>query len=117
LQHVWLKSKKTVVFVTHDVREALVLADRVVVMAGRPGRILRDLEVRLKRPRDPDDDVLVHLSRQIRDALRRAEAAGDRAAHLRARPVRQGEGDEQIGASVSAVDVPGDPPAPVGPAL
>jgi NitT/TauT family transport system ATP-binding protein len=77
LQRVWLSTRKTVVFVTHDVREALVLGDRVVVMAARPGRILRDLEVRLARPRDPDDQMLVHLSRQIREALRGADRAGE----------------------------------------
>ncbi len=59
LQRVWMETKKTVVFVTHDVREALVLGDRVVVMAARPGRVLKDLEVRLEHPRDPDDERLV----------------------------------------------------------
>ncbi len=73
LQRIWLRDRKTVVFVTHDVREALVLGDRVVVMAARPGRVLHDLEVRLPRPRDPDDEPLVELSRRIRDELRRAE--------------------------------------------
>jgi NitT/TauT family transport system ATP-binding protein len=80
LQSIWLRDRKTVVFVTHDVREALVLGDRVVVMAARPGRVLRDLEVRLPRPRDPDDEQLVELSRRIRDELRRAERAGAPAA-------------------------------------
>ena len=74
LQRIWLRSHKTVVFVTHNVREALVLGDRVVVMAARPGRILWDLEVRLPRPRDPDDQQVVDLSRKIREALRQAEA-------------------------------------------
>jgi NitT/TauT family transport system ATP-binding protein len=73
LQRIWLRDRKTVVFVTHDVREALVLGDRVVVMAARPGRVLHDLEVRLPRPRDPDDEALVELSRRIRDDLRRAD--------------------------------------------
>jgi NitT/TauT family transport system ATP-binding protein len=76
LQSIWMKTRKTVVFVTHNVREALVLGDRVVVMANRPGRILRDLEVRLPRPRDPDDEKLVEMSRQIRDELKHAELAG-----------------------------------------
>ncbi len=76
LQRIWIRDRKTVVFVTHDVREALVLGDRVVVMAARPGRVLRDLDVRLPRPRDPDDENLVELSRRIRAELRRAEGAG-----------------------------------------
>jgi NitT/TauT family transport system ATP-binding protein len=87
LQDIWLQTRKTVVFVTHDVREALVLGDRVVVMAGGPGRILKDLEVRLPRPRDPDDELLVELSREIRGALRTAEASGGRR--------RRGEGSER----------------------
>jgi NitT/TauT family transport system ATP-binding protein len=76
LQRIWVRDRKTVVFVTHDVREALVLGDRVVVMAARPGRVLHDLEVRLPRPRDPDDEALVELSRRIRDELRRSEGEG-----------------------------------------
>jgi NitT/TauT family transport system ATP-binding protein len=76
LQRIWTQDRKTVVFVTHDVREALVLGDRVVVMAARPGRVLRDLEVHLPHPRDPDDPTLVEMSRLIREELRQAEAAG-----------------------------------------
>ncbi|HET7826106.1 MAG TPA: ABC transporter ATP-binding protein [Anaeromyxobacter sp.] len=76
LTRIWLRDRKTVVFVTHDVHEALVLGDRVVVMAARPGRVLQDLEVRLARPRDPDDEALVEMARRIRDELRRAEEAG-----------------------------------------
>jgi NitT/TauT family transport system ATP-binding protein len=77
LSSIWLRDRKTVVFVTHNVREALVLGDRVVVMAGRPGRVLQDLEVRIPRPRDPDDDRLVAMSRQIRDTLSHAQRLTD----------------------------------------
>jgi NitT/TauT family transport system ATP-binding protein len=77
LQSIWMRDRKTVVFVTHDIREALVLGDRVVVMAGRPGRVLQDLEVRLARPRDPDDEALVELSRRIRAMLVHAERVSD----------------------------------------
>jgi NitT/TauT family transport system ATP-binding protein len=89
LQRIWLRDRKTVVFVTHDVREALVLGDRVVVMAARPGRVLRDLDVRLPRPRDPDDESLVELSRRIRTELRLAEEAG--AADPAAKAVEDGD--------------------------
>jgi NitT/TauT family transport system ATP-binding protein len=78
LQKVWMETRKTIVFVTHDVTEALMLANRVVVMAPRPGRILRDLEVRLPMPREPDDASLARLSREIRAMLRESEAlSGD----------------------------------------
>jgi NitT/TauT family transport system ATP-binding protein len=76
LQRIWLRDRKTVVFVTHDVREALTLGDRVVVMAARPGRVLHDLDVQLSRPRDPDDQLLVLLSRRIRAELAGAEPGG-----------------------------------------
>jgi NitT/TauT family transport system ATP-binding protein len=81
LQKVWMETRKTIVFVTHDVTEALMLANRVVVMAPRPGRILRDLEVRLPMPREPDDASLARLSREIRAMLRESEALGGSASH------------------------------------
>ncbi|MGC4001074.1 MAG: ABC transporter ATP-binding protein [Anaeromyxobacter sp.] len=99
LQGIWLRTRKTVVFVTHDVREALVLGDRVVVMAARPGRVLQDLDVHLPRPRDPDDQALVELSRQIRGELRRAEGAGQ--ALPAPAPDR---GAEEVGDEASARD-------------
>jgi NitT/TauT family transport system ATP-binding protein len=96
LQAIWIRDRKTVVFVTHDIREALVLGDRVVVMAGRPGRVLQDLEVRLPRPRDPDDGALVELSRRIRQMLGRAELASDTPPP--AAPATKEEKDEEVAA-------------------
>jgi NitT/TauT family transport system ATP-binding protein len=77
LQRVWMETQKTIVFVTHDVTEALMLANRVVVMAPRPGRILKDLEVRLSMPRGPDDAELVELARRIRVMLHESESMGE----------------------------------------
>jgi NitT/TauT family transport system ATP-binding protein len=113
LQRIWMRSRKTVVFVTHNIREALVLGDRVVVMAGRPGRILHDLEVRLPRPRDPDDEVLVQHSRQIRKALQAAEAATEPVPPAR----DKGEAHEPSAKGAAAVHVPAHPPHPVGGSL
>lgn len=48
----WEGSGKTLIFVTHDLTEAISLADRVVVMSGRPGRIMAIADIRLPRPRD-----------------------------------------------------------------
>jgi len=49
---IWAADRRTVVFVTHDIEEAVLLGDRVVVMSGRPGRILANIPVPFARPRD-----------------------------------------------------------------
>src|SRR5699024_2150399 len=51
LENIWLETNKTVVFVTHSMREATKLSDRIISMGERPGRIISDCNVHLNRPR------------------------------------------------------------------
>jgi ABC-type nitrate/sulfonate/bicarbonate transport system ATPase subunit len=53
LAEVWRETKKTVIYVTHNVAEAVYLADRVVVMTPHPGRVKIEVPIALPRPRDP----------------------------------------------------------------
>lgn len=51
LVRIWREHRKTVVYITHDIEEAILLGDRILVMSGRPGRILEEVTVNLERPR------------------------------------------------------------------
>jgi NitT/TauT family transport system ATP-binding protein len=48
---IWERTRKTIVYVTHNIHEAVYMADRVIVLSRRPGRILADIPIELKRPR------------------------------------------------------------------
>ncbi len=73
LLKVWAEFGITVVFVTHDIDEAIFLGDRVLVMSASPGQIILDLEIALPRPRDPDLMVapeFLRLKRICREKIR-----------------------------------------------
>ena len=74
--HAWLagalaREPRTVVLVTHDVEEALVLADRVLVLSPRPGRVVAELAVTVPRPRRATDTEIVALREHALEALTR----------------------------------------------
>lgn len=69
LLRIWEQNRKTILFVTHSVDEAIYLADRIVVMSGRPGRILEIMELEPVRPRDRSSAQYGRLATQILDIL------------------------------------------------
>ncbi|MCM2292473.1 ABC transporter ATP-binding protein [Allorhizobium sp. BGMRC 0089] len=78
LLKIFSERPKTVVFITHSVSEAALLADRVLVMSGRPGSVLTDIPVPVGRPRGPEtakDKAIHELSSHLRDLLLQRQAA------------------------------------------
>ncbi len=65
----WASERPTILMVTHDVEEAVVLADRVLVMQPKPGRLFADLAINLSRPRDRLSDDFTREKRRVMDAL------------------------------------------------
>ncbi|ADJ61901.1 MULTISPECIES: ABC transporter ATP-binding protein [Herbaspirillum] len=65
LLRIWDEFRKTIVFVTHSIEEAIYLADRIVVMTYRPGTVKRDMLVNLPRLRDPADPEFNALKREL----------------------------------------------------
>ena len=70
LERIWKETAPTIVFVTHNVREAVRLGDRVLLMSFRPGRIKSQFQVRLNRPRHVEDSDVAYLSKEILGQLR-----------------------------------------------
>lgn len=72
LLRIWQAKQKTVIMVTHSISEALFLADRVLVLSHRPGRLMLDLEVNLPRPREEQmryTPIFGALAQQLRSAI------------------------------------------------
>jgi NitT/TauT family transport system ATP-binding protein len=69
LLEVWQRTRKTILFVTHSVEEAVFLADQVIVLTGRPSAIHQILPVTLPRPRDHTDSAFVDLERKITNMI------------------------------------------------
>lgn len=101
LQDIWLQTKKTIVFVTHSVEEALLLSDRVGVMTAKPGMLKQIYTVEQSHPRDTGDPYLVALNERIMEFLEHEIAE-----------VARGEVDEDW--NVSLGHVPAKPDSYMG---
>ncbi len=79
LQNIWRETRKTIVFVTHNVREAVTLSTRVVVFTARPGRIKREFDLEdLEYPRRATETLVAetvsHIQATLRDEVAKVEA-------------------------------------------
>jgi NitT/TauT family transport system ATP-binding protein len=75
LEALWARTQMTVLFVTHNVREAVRLGDRVVLLSSRPGRVVAEFPVEIPRPRSVDSPAVSELAgaitRRLREEVRR----------------------------------------------
>ncbi len=70
LTDIWQKTRKTIVYITHNVSEAVFLGDKVIVLNAHPGTIRAELTLGLPRPRDPLSEPFVETQREIMRHLR-----------------------------------------------
>jgi NitT/TauT family transport system ATP-binding protein len=70
LERIWSETGRTIIFVTHNVREAIRLGDRVVLLTFRPGRVKSQFQIDLPRPRHLEDPAVAGVARDILDELR-----------------------------------------------
>jgi len=73
LQNIWIESHKTIIFVTHNVQEAVLLGDRVIVFGKNPGRIKSEYDIEVPRPRRADDPEVFLNTKWITDDLKGEE--------------------------------------------
>lgn len=70
LQKIWLETKKTIVFVTHNIREAVKLSDRVIIMGVKPGSIVADIKINAPHPRLTTDSMIYHMEKTVFSKLK-----------------------------------------------
>jgi NitT/TauT family transport system ATP-binding protein len=69
LSDIWEKTRNTIMFITHDIREAMFLSDRIIVLGGRPGKITLEMQVDLERPRNRHDEQFQTLELELEQAI------------------------------------------------
>lgn len=70
LQQVWMETKKTIIFVTHNIEEAVLLSDKVIVMSANPGKVKKIIDVQLARPRKIDSIDLTYMVAELMKELK-----------------------------------------------
>src|SRR5581483_11101322 len=70
LQLIWARTRKTIIFVTHNISESVCLGDKVVVFTKRPGSVKKEIPIDYRRPRLPEDENLRPYYRQIIDTMK-----------------------------------------------
>lgn len=70
LQLIWAKTRKTILFVTHNITESVCLGDRVIVFTNRPGKVKKEIEIDYRRPRLTEDNNLYAYQRRVLDELK-----------------------------------------------
>lgn len=79
LLELWTQERNLIIFITHDITEALMLGDRIVVFSPRPARIVFDMEVPFSRPRPPElahEEPFINLSQRLLQLLRKTPTSG-----------------------------------------
>ena len=76
LERIWTESHLTILFVTHNAREAVRLGDRVIVLTSRPGRVAHEVPIDLPRPRSLDSPELAVIAGRITDRLKHEMSNG-----------------------------------------
>jgi NitT/TauT family transport system ATP-binding protein len=70
LQLIWARTRKTIVFVTHNISESVCLGDKVIVFTNRPGKVKKEIDVNYRRPRLTEDSNLQIYYRKVLDELK-----------------------------------------------
>jgi NitT/TauT family transport system ATP-binding protein len=76
IQQLWMETGKTIIFVTHNIDEAVFLADRVILLSARPGRVAREFSIELPRPRDIDMRYDPEVAKLLGEIKRSMEGGG-----------------------------------------
>ena len=75
LQRIHQETRKTIIFVTHEMQEAACLGDRILIFSGSPGRLMHEVRIDLPRPRDFNDPKVMGFATELMDKLKQNNQA------------------------------------------